>query len=77
MSADKKPTCTDNRQVDKIDKNNSSDKVVMLSPILSEKDFYPPEDNRYWQSGVDDISDGDNFADYVKDLFMRYEDEGW
>lgn len=80
MSADKKSTCTNNEQVDKvskIDKGKSPDEVAILSPVLNEKDFYPPEDNRCWQSGVEDINGGDNFANYAEDFFRRYEDEGW
>lgn len=42
---------------------------------LTEKDFYPPEDTRYYQSGVEDIDGGDNFADYAKEFFDAYEDE--
>lgn len=42
---------------------------------LTEKDFYPPEDTRYYKSGVDDIDGGDNFADYAKSFFDEYEDE--
>lgn len=42
---------------------------------LTEKDFYPPEDTRYYQSGVEDIEGGDNFADYAKEFFNLYEDE--
>ena len=39
---------------------------------LSEKDFYPPEDTRYYRSGVSDISGGDNFADYAEYFFDTY-----
>ena len=39
---------------------------------LSEKDFYPPEDTRYYRSGVLDISGGDNFADYAEYFFDTY-----
>lgn len=34
------------------------------TPILSEEDFYPPEDDRYFVSGVYDIEGGDNFFEY-------------
>ena len=43
--------------------------------VLTEKDFYPPEDTRYYQSGVADIDGGDNFADYANSFFNEYEDE--
>ena len=39
---------------------------------LSEKDFYPPEDTRYYRSGVRDIKDGDNFAEYAAYFFDNY-----
>ena len=36
---------------------------------LSEQDFYPPSDDRVWQSYIDDIDGGDNFADYCEYIF--------
>lgn len=42
---------------------------------LSEKDFYPPEDTRYYCSGVEDIDGGDNFADYAEYFFDTYGEE--
>ena len=42
---------------------------------LSEKDFYPPEDKRYYCSGVKDIFGGDNFADYAEYFFDTYGEE--
>ena len=39
---------------------------------LSEKDFYPPEDTRYYRSGVEDIEGGDNFADFAEYFFDTY-----
>ena len=39
---------------------------------LSEKDFYPPEDTRYYKSDVEDIEGGDNFADYAEYFFNTY-----
>lgn len=44
---------------------------------LSEKDFYPPYDNRVLESYVENIVDGDNFADYCKYIFDIYEEEGY
>lgn len=40
--------------------------------ILTEKDFYPPEDTRVYCSGIDDIDGGDNFSDYTKYFFNNY-----
>jgi len=45
--------------------------------VISEKDFYPPEDNRVFKSYIEDIADGDNFADYSKYIFKLYEQEEW
>lgn len=42
---------------------------------LTERDFYPPSDNRVFTSYVEDINGGDNFADYCKDFFELYEEE--
>lgn len=44
-------------------------------PILTEQDFYPPSDDRVWISNVEDIEDGDNFADYCKEFFEMLDDE--
>lgn len=52
-------------------KNNST--LFKHSLVLSEKDFYPPEDTRYLTSGVYDIQGGDNFADYVECYFDYYD----
>ena len=35
-------------------------------PVLSEQDFYPPEDKRVLHSRVYDIPDGDNFDDFMQ-----------
>lgn len=42
---------------------------------LTEEDFYPPSDNRYLKSHVEDINDGDNFAEYCKYFFELLEEE--
>lgn len=39
---------------------------------ITEKDFYPPEDIRLYNSGIDDIDDGDNFEDYAKWFYDNY-----
>ena len=61
--------------------HKSNNKVTQLytkarKPILSEKDFYPPEDKRYLKSGVEDIKGGDSFADYVEYYFDSYSEDG-
>lgn len=64
--------------------NNKKDKFVISPeiqnwidkyPVLSEKDFYPPEDKRIVKSGLDNILNGDNFADYLEEYYDSYEDE--
>lgn len=42
---------------------------------LMETDFYPPPDNRVWESYVEDINGGDNFADYCEYIFDILEEE--
>lgn len=42
---------------------------------LSEKDFYPPADERVLRSGVNDILNGDNFADFTESFFEHCEEE--
>ena len=50
-------------------------KSMYDSLLLSEEDFYPPEDDRFLISGIDDIKDGDNFADYTEYYFKVYYEE--
>lgn len=42
---------------------------------LTEEDFYPPYDNRYFQSCVIDINGGDNFADFCEEFFELLDKE--
>lgn len=42
---------------------------------LTEKDFYPPSDNRTWKSNVRDIYDGDNFDDFREEFFELLDEE--
>ena len=44
----------------------------LYSYMLTEKDFYPPEDTRMYCSGIEDINGGDNFSDYTKYFFNVY-----
>lgn len=44
-------------------------------PVLTEQDFYPASDDRVWTSNVEDIENGDNFADYCKDFFELLDEE--
>lgn len=45
------------------------------SSIITEKDFYPPGDDRLYDSGIDDINGGDTFEGYSKWFWRNYEDE--
>ena len=42
---------------------------------LSEQDFYPPSDYRFWTSRVRDVDGGDNFAEYCEYFFEMLEEE--
>lgn len=45
--------------------------------LLTENDFYPPSDNRFLKSYIEDIDGGDNFAEYCEYIFEIYEEEGY
>lgn len=45
--------------------------------ILSEEDFYPPEDNRVLKSLVRDVYGGDTLAEYSEYIFDLYESEDY
>lgn len=60
-------TCAKNEQVKNV--------PVEDNYVLTEKDFYPPEDDRYLISGIDDIEGGDNFVDYTEYYFDTYIEE--
>ena len=42
---------------------------------LTEQDFYPSLDDRVLTSNVEDIEDGDNFADYCEEFFELLDEE--
>ena len=44
---------------------------------LTEQDFFTTFDNRYLESHVEDIEDGDNFAEYCEYIFDLLEEEGY
>ena len=44
---------------------------------LTAESFYPPSDNRYLESYIEDIDGGDNFADYCEYMFGLLEEEGY
>ena len=45
--------------------------------LLTENDFYPPSDDRFLESYIEDIDDGDNFAEFCEYIFEIYEEEGY
>ena len=67
----------DNPQIINIKNNQKKYEHILKkqNPILTEKDFYPPSDDRVLTSNVEDIEDGDNFADYCKEFFDLLEEE--
>ena len=55
--------------------NDKIDDGVDCYVEISERDFYPPKDDRLYVSCVDDICGGDNFNDYAVLFWEAYEDE--
>lgn len=49
--------------------------VASEDSLLCETDFYPPEDDREYESGVGDIDGGDTFADYSRWFWNMYGDD--
>lgn len=50
-------------------------KNILNNYVLTEKDFYPPEDTRLYNSCIEDIDNGDNYDDYAKWFYDNYENE--
>lgn len=44
-------------------------------PVLTEEDFYPPEDDRLHSFGIDDIPGGDDYDGYLKYFWSVYGSE--
>lgn len=44
---------------------------------LTEQDFFTTFDNRYLESYVEDIEDGDNFAEYCESFFEMLDEEDY
>lgn len=44
--------------------------------VLSEKDFYPPSDNRILQTYIEELYDGE-FSEFAEDTFDLYESENY
>lgn len=57
------------------DNKNIKNNKNQDSYILSEEDFYPPEDNRKYRSYISSVYGGDNFYDYFEWFYDMYEDE--
>lgn len=41
---------------------------------LCDQSFYPPEDERLYVSGIDDVDGGDCFSEYAEWFWETYED---
>ena len=41
-------------------------------PVLTEEDFYPPEDDRVHSFGIDDVPGGDDYDDYLVYFWKAY-----
>ena len=59
--------------MDNKDKNNGT----LTEDVLTEIDFYLPSDDRTWKSNVEDIEDGDNFADYCEYIYELLDEESY
>ena len=46
----------------------------MAYHVLGDKDFYPPSDEREYESSVDDIENGDNYFEYARSFYEEYGD---
>lgn len=57
--------------------NYSNDNILnyLNKNVLNERDFYPPPDDRIWESYIEDIEDGDTFVDYCKEFFILCDEE--
>ena len=61
-----------------MDNQKKYDKILNnKSYVLTEQDFYPPSDDRVWTSEIEDIDDGDSFADYCKEFFEMLDEEDY
>lgn len=49
--------------------------LLLQGNLLTEEDFYPPPDERYLKSGVEDIRAGDSFEEYITYFFQEYGEE--
>lgn len=58
-----------------MNENICTDNATTIFTVLTEKDFYPPQDPRVYTSGVDDIAGGDNYVGYVEYFWETYEEE--
>lgn len=57
-------------------KCNENDKTMMNEEDgfeISERDFYPPQDERVFSSGICDVPNGDAFYGYAEYFWEEYE----
>lgn len=50
-------------------------KDAIYGHVLSEKDFYPPEDNKTLCSVIEDIDENNSFAQFTHDFFELCDEE--
>lgn len=48
----------------------------LYNDILKEEDFYPPSDDRVFQTNINEIYDGE-FIEYTEYIFDLYESEDY
>lgn len=63
-------------QNDNQNRNQNQDKDIQGRDIfvLSEKDFYPPEDDRCYRSNVRSVYSGDTYDRYAKEFYRYYKE---
>lgn len=64
-------------EIDYYEANSRIYQQMSKDMCLSEKDFYPPSDDRVLKSYIMDTKYDDSFADYCEYIFNLYEEEGY
>ena len=55
--------------------NNLTIRDIRFLNDKIEKDIYQPTDNRTWKSYIEDVYEGDNFADFCEEYFELLDKE--
>lgn len=48
---------------------------VLNDHVLTERDFYPPSDDRVLESNIEDIDEDNNFVNYCVEFFEMLDEE--